>query len=157
MTWAPFVAALLVMFFARKNPLLVRLLSLAGASISLVASLWVYFAYDRSAAGFQFQESMPLVPSLGISYLFAVDGMSALMSLLTSIIIFAGVFASWTVKERSQEFYALLLILVTGVYGVFVSLDLFVFFLFFEIVVLLMFVLIGILGSFGLVIVLVMF
>ena len=75
--------------------------------------------------------------------------MSALMSLLTSIIIFAGVFASWTVKERSQEFYALLLILVTGVYGVFVSLDLFVFFLFYEIAVLPMYLLIGIWGSSG--------
>jgi NADH-quinone oxidoreductase subunit M len=149
MTWAPFVVALAVMFFARRNPLLVRLLSLAGASISLLASLWVYIAYDRTAAGFQFQESMTLVPSLGISYLLAIDGMSALMALLTSIIIFAGVFASWTVAERSQEFYALLLILVTGVYGVFVSLDLFVFFLFYEIAVLPMYLLIGIWGSSG--------
>src|SRR6185369_13161023 len=82
-------------------------------------------------------------------YLFAVDGISALMSLLTSIIIVAGVFASWTVKERSQEFYALLLILVTGVYGVFVSLDLFVFFLFYELAVLPMYLLIGIWGSSG--------
>ena len=89
------------------------------------------------------------MPSLGISYLLAIDGMSALMCLLTSIIIFAGVFASWTVKERSQEFYALLLLLVTGVYGVFVSLDLFVFFLFYEIAVLPMYLLIGIWGSSG--------
>ena len=58
-------------------------------------------------------------------------------------------FASWTVKERSQEFYALLLLLVTGVYGVFVSLDLFVFFLFYEIAVLPMYLLIGIWGSSG--------
>ena len=69
--------------------------------------------------------------------------------LLTAIIIFAGVFASWTVKERSQEFYALLLLLVTGVFGVFVSLDLFVFFLFYEIAVLPMYLLIGIWGSSG--------
>ena len=149
MTWAPFIAALAVMFFARRNPLLVRLLSLAGASVSLIASLWIYVTYDRVTAGFQFQESLPLVPSLGISYFFGIDGMSALMCLLTSIIIFAGVFASWTVKERSQEFYALLLILVTGVYGVFVSLDLFVFFLFYEIAVLPMYLPIGIWGSSG--------
>jgi NADH-quinone oxidoreductase subunit M len=149
MTWAPFVAALAIMFFARTRPLLVRWVSLAGASVSLVASLWVYWAYDRAAAGFQFQEEIVLVPALGISYLLAIDGMSALMSLLTSIIIFAGVFASWTVKERSQEFYALLLVLVTGVYGVFVSLDLFIFFLFYEIAVLPMYLLIGIWGSSG--------
>ena len=149
MTWAPFVAALVVMFFARQRPLLVRWASLLGATVSLVASVWVYWTYDRELAGFQFQEEFALVPSLGISYLFAVDGISALMSLLTSIIIFAGVFASWTVKQRSQEFYALLLLLVTGVYGVFVSLDLFIFFLFYEIAVLPMYLLIGIWGSSG--------
>jgi len=149
MTWAPFVAALVVMFFARQRPLLVRWASLVGATVSLVASVWVYWAYDRELAGFQFQEEFALVPSLGISYIFAVDGISALMSLLTSIIIFAGVFASWTVKQRSQEFYALLLLLVTGVYGVFVSLDLFIFFLFYEIAVLPMYLLIGIWGSSG--------
>src|SRR5687767_5825261 len=149
MTWAPFVAGLVVMFFARTRPLLVRYVSLAGATVSLVCSLWVYWAYDRATAGFQFNEAFDLVPALGISYLFAVDGISALMCLLTSIIIFAGVFASWTVKSRSQEFYALLLILTTGVYGVFVSLDLFVFFLFYEIAVLPMYLLIGIWGSSG--------
>jgi len=149
MTWAPFVAALIVMFFARHRPLLVRWTSAAGATVSLVASLWLYWTYDRAAAGFQFQEEFSLVPSLGISYLLAIDGISLLMCLLTSIIIFAGVFASWTVKERGQEFYALLLILTTGVYGVFVSLDLFVFFLFYEIAVLPMYLLIGIWGSTG--------
>src|SRR5687767_14552471 len=149
MTWAPFVAALIVMFFARRSPMLVRWTSLAGATVSLLASVWIFWAYDRELAGFQFKEEFALVPSLGISYLFAVDGIGVLMSLLTSIIIFAGVFASWTVKERSQEFYALLLILVTGVYGVFVSLDLFIFFLFYEIAVLPMYLLIGIWGSSG--------
>ena len=149
MTWAPFVSAIIIMFFARNRPLLVRWTALLGAFVSLVASLWVYVEYDRGAAGFQFQEEMALVPSLGISYLLGLDGMSALLSLLTSIIIFAGVFASWTVKERGQEFYALLLLLVTGVYGVFVSLDLFIFFLFYEIAVLPMYLLIGIWGSSG--------
>jgi NADH-quinone oxidoreductase subunit M len=149
MTWAPFVAALIIMFGARHRPLLVRWTSLSGATVSLVASLWVYCTYDGVAAGFQFHEEMPLVPSLGISYLLAVDGISALMCLLTSIIIFAGVFASWTTKQRSQEFYALLLVLVTGVYGVFVTLDLFILFLFYEIAVLPMYLLIGIWGSSG--------
>src|SRR6267143_1159423 len=149
MTWAPFVSAIVIMFAARHRPLLVRLTALAGATVSLVASLLVYYGYDRTAAGFQFHEQLALVPSLGINYLLAIDGMSALLALLTSIIIFAGVFASWTVKERGQEFYALLLLLVTGVYGVFVSLDLFVFFLFYEIAVLPMYLLIGIWGSSG--------
>jgi NADH-quinone oxidoreductase subunit M len=149
MTWAPFVSAIVIMFCARHRPLLVRLTGLAGATVSLVASLVVYYEYNRATAGFQFNETFALVPSLGINYLLAVDGMGALLCLLTSIIIFAGVFASWTVKERGQEFYALLLLLVTGVYGVFVSLDLFVFFLFYEIAVLPMYLLIGVWGSSG--------
>jgi NADH-quinone oxidoreductase subunit M len=148
-TWAPFASALVIMFLARRRPRLVRWTAVAGTAVSLAASIWVCWAYDRVAAGFQFREELPLVPALGITYLLAIDGMSALMLLLTSIIIFSGVFASWTIKERSQEFYALLLILVTGVYGVFVSLDLFILFLFYEIAVLPMYLLIGIWGSSG--------
>ncbi len=148
-TWAPFVAALIIMAFGRSRPLLVRWTAVAGATVSTVGAIWLYGAYDQTAGGFQFHETIALVPSLGISYQLALDGMSLVMVVLTAIIIFAGVFASWTVKTRDQEFYALLLILVTGVFGVFVSLDLFVFFLFYEIAVLPMYLLIGIWGSSG--------
>src|SRR5262252_7022060 len=148
-TWAPFAGAVLIMFTARHRPRLVRWLAILSTGLALALSLAIYIAYDREAAGFQFYEEISLVPPLGIKYQLAVDGMSLLMVLLTSIIIFAGAFASWTVKERSQEFYALLLVLVTGVYGVFVSLDLFVLFLFYEIAVLPMYLLIGIWGSSG--------
>src|SRR4029079_11455338 len=93
--------------------------------------------------------SWALVPSFGISYHLALDGMGLVLVLLTAIILFAGVFASWTVQTRGQEVYALVLLLVTGVFGVFVSFDLFVFFLFYEIAVLPMYLLIGIWGSTG--------
>jgi NADH-quinone oxidoreductase subunit M len=148
-TWAPFIGALLIMFTARHRPLAVRLIALVTTAISTILSIWIFVAYEREAAGFQFYEKVPLVPPLGISYELGVDGMSLLMVLLTSIIIFAGVFASWTVQVRSQEFYALLLALVTGVYGVFCSLDLFILFLFYELAVLPMYLLIGIWGSSG--------
>jgi NADH-quinone oxidoreductase subunit M len=148
-TWAPFAGALLIMFAARHRPLAVRLIAAVTTGISAALSVWIYVAYDREPAGFQFYEKVPLVPPLGISYELAVDGISLLMVLLTSIIIFAGVFASWTVAVRSQEFYALLLALVTGVYGVFVSLDLFILFLFYELAVLPMYLLIAIWGSTG--------
>src|SRR5437660_5532112 len=148
-TWAPFVGALLIMFTARHRPRAVRLIAAISTGVSAALALWLYVAYDRQASGFQFYEKVPLVPRLGIDYELAVDGMSLLLVLLPSIIIFAGVFASWTVATRSQEFYALLLALVTGVYGVFVSLDLFVFFLFYELAVLPMSLLIGIWGSSG--------
>ncbi len=148
-TWSPFVGAVLIMFLARHRPLAVRLIALVTTAISTVLSVFIFVVYNREAAGFQFHEKLPLVPPLGIAYEVAVDGMSLLLVLLTSIIIFAGVFASWTVTTRSQEFYALLLALVTGVYGVFVSIDLVVFFLFYELAVLPMYLLIGIWGSSG--------
>jgi len=148
-TWSPFVGALLIMFTARHRPRAVRLIAAVTTGVSLLLSLGIYVAYDREGAGFQFYEKVALVPPLGISYELGVDGISLLLVLLTAIIIFAGVFASWTVKVRSQEFYALLLALVTGVFGVFVSLDLFVLFLFYELAVLPMYLLIGIWGSSG--------
>ncbi len=149
MTWAPFVAALVIMAVGRSRPRVVRLTASAGALVSTVVALWLFVAYDQGVGGFQFHEQIALVPSLGISYQLAIDGMSLILVVLTAIIILAGVFASWTVRTRDQEFYALLLVLVTGVFGVFVSLDLFVFFLFYEIAVLPMYLLIGIWGSSG--------
>ena len=148
-TWLPFVGALLIMFTARHRPRAVRWIAVVTTGISTLLSIYAYATYNHEAAGFQFYEKVPLVPPLGISYELGVDGISLLMVLLTSIIISAGVFASWTVAVRSQEFYALLLALVTGVYGVFASLDLFVLFLFYELAVLPMYLLIGIWGSTG--------
>jgi NADH-quinone oxidoreductase subunit M len=148
-TAAPFVGALLIMFAARNRPALVRGLALASTAVSLVLSIHLSLAYRPDVGGFQFTERYPLVPSIGVAVELGVDGISILMILLTSIIIVAGVFASWTVRVRDQEFYALLLTLVTGVFGVFCSLDLFVFFLFYELAVLPMYLLIGIWGSTG--------
>jgi NADH-quinone oxidoreductase subunit M len=148
-TWAPFLGALLIMFTARGSPRAVRLIAVTATGVSAVGSLVAYAAYDRDAGGFQFYERWPLVPPLGIAYELGADGMSLVLVLLTAIIIFSGVFASWTITVRSQEFYALLLVLVTGVFGVFVALDLFVFFLFYELAVLPMYLLIGIWGSSG--------
>ena len=99
-TWSPFVGALLIMFTARHSPRAVRLIAAVTTGISAALSLWIYVAYERETAGFQFYEKVPLVPPLGISYELGVDGISLLMVLLTSIIIMAGVFASWTVAVR---------------------------------------------------------
>ncbi|MGH7348231.1 MAG: NADH-quinone oxidoreductase subunit M, partial [Candidatus Rokuibacteriota bacterium] len=103
MTWSPFLGALLIMFTARQSPRAVRWISVVTTGISAALSLWLYVAYDGENAGFQFYEKVPLVPPLGISYELGVDGISLVMILLTSIIIVAGVFASWTVTVRTQE------------------------------------------------------
>ncbi len=146
-TGTPFVAALLIMFTARRRPAAVRGIAAAAATLSLALSVYAYFAYQPERGGFQFYERYPLVPALGIAVEFGADGISLLLILLTALIIFAGVFASWTIRVRDQEFYALLLTLVTGVFGVFCALDLFVFFLFYELAVLPMYLLIGIWGT----------
>jgi NADH:ubiquinone oxidoreductase subunit 4 (subunit M) len=149
-----------VVAFSMNLPALVCLVGVLAYPIGYAAYVSVHDVSVRQRRSGEMPEAglsnfarlLALVPPLGIKYQLAVDGMSLLMVLLTSIIIFAGSFASWTVKERSQEFYALLLLLlllVTGVYGVFVSLDLFVLFLFYEIAVLPMYLLIGIWGSSG--------
>src|SRR5689334_25255090 len=97
----PFIGAVLIMFLARHRPLTVRIIATVTTAVSTALSLWLYVAYDREAAlqgtNFQFYEKVSLVPPLGINYELGIDGISLLMVLLTSIIIFAGVFASWTV------------------------------------------------------------
>ena len=104
----------------RPPPPAVRLIALVTTTVSAVLSVFIFVVYEREAAGFQFRGAVHWFRR-SASRTRSVHGMSLLMVLLTSIIIFAGVFASWTVSTRSQEFYALLLALVTGVYGVFVS------------------------------------
>jgi NADH-quinone oxidoreductase subunit M len=148
-TATPFVAAVLIMVFGRRRPAVVRGVAAAAAIVTLGLAIHLYLGYQPAAGGFQFYERYPLVPAFGISLELGADGMSVLLILLTALIIFGGVFASWTVRVRDQEFYALLLTLVTGVFGVFCALDLFVFFLFYELAVLPMYLLIGIWGSSG--------
>jgi len=144
---APAVAATLMLPFPASWFWLHRGLALLGAIVSLVGSVVVAFHYDLLAGGLQFGELYPFVPSLGINLRLAVDGWGVSLLLLTGLITLAGVSASLTLKVRPKEFFAMLLLLVAGVFGVFVAQDLFIFFLFYEIAVLPMYLLIGIWGS----------
>ena len=144
---APFVAALALLLVPDPQRLIVRWVSLLGALVGLVGSIAVARGYDTARGGLQFYEQYPLVPSLGIQLRLAADGWSVSLLLLTGLIIVAGVLATWTLERREREFYIMLLVLVAGVFGVFVAQDLFVFFLFYEIAVLPMYLLIGIWGS----------
>ncbi len=144
---APFLAAVVLVFLPRSAGTAVRITSLVGALVSLIGSILVAIDYDRQALGMQFVEDYPLVDSLGIRLTLAADGWSVVLLLLTGIIIVAGVFSSWYIEDRQRDFFVFLLVLVAGVFGVFVAQDLFVFFLFYEIAVLPMYLLIGIWGS----------
>jgi NADH-quinone oxidoreductase subunit M len=147
MVFAPAVAAAALLGIPNEQRLAVRLVSLAGASVSLLCSIAAILTYDRSAGGLQLVETHAIVPALGINLKLGLDGWGLALELLTGLIIVAGIFASWTLKEREKEFFILLLVLVAGVFGVFCAQDLFVFFLLYEIAVLPMYLLIAIWGS----------
>ncbi len=144
---APALAAVVVILLPPRARTGIRVASLLGAAVSLGGSVVALVGFDRSARGLQRVEDYPLVPSLGVHLRFALDGWGGPLLLLTGIIIFAGVLASWGLRTREKEFFVLLLVLVSGVFGVFVTQDLLVFFLFYEIAVLPMYLLIGIWGS----------
>ena len=145
--FTPLTASLVLLLIPRQLRTLVRITALTGAGLTLPAAIWLFAAYNRQVAGFQFEQTVPWVPSLGISYHVGVDGTSVVLILLTAIIITGGIFASWTQKVRTKEFLSLLLLLVSGVFGVFASRDLFFLFLFYEIAVLPMYLLIGVWGT----------
>ncbi len=120
--------------------------ALAAGAVALILSVWAYFSYDVAAAGYQFIEKYTWLKALGISYQVGLDGMNAPLVLLTGVVMFTGVLISWGIDDRPREFFAFLFILATGVYGVFVSLDLFMLFFFYEIAVFPMYLLISIWG-----------
>ncbi len=151
----PMAGAGLLIFIPGANILAVRRFSLAVALVAALLSLYVFLAYDHTAGGMQFERTWnwlalpgpwPLGDS-GITLRLGVDGIAALMVLLTGIVLFTGVLVSWNIGDRAKEFFVLYLFLLAGVFGVFVTLDMFFFFFFYELAVMPMYLLIGVWGS----------
>ena len=157
-TFTPLVAALIILLLPPQRKNEARAVALAAASFALLLSFWVYLQYlTQHLTGYQFVEKYTWVniSPLVISLHFGVDGMSAPLVLLTGIVMFTGVLISWGddhphvmagIQDRPREFFAFLFILAWGVIGVFVSLDLFMLFFFYEIAVFPMYLLIVIWG-----------
>ncbi len=143
----PAVGVVVLLLTPGRMTAAVKWISLATATAALGLSLWVFFVYDKAAAGYQLEETYQWLEGIGISFHLAVDGISVPMILLTGIVMFTGVLMSWRVNNRTKDFFVLLLTLVSGVYGVFISLDLFFLFFFYELAVLPMYLLIGVWGS----------
>lgn len=141
------VPAIIIAAIPDRYPDLMRGVGTGFALLSLILSLLVFLAYDPVTGGFQFIEQLDWIPQLGVSYLLGVDGINLPMLLLNGIVIFTGALMSWNIAERTKEYWVWLLLLTTGVYGVFSALDLFLFFVFYELAVLPMYLLIGIWGS----------
>jgi NADH-quinone oxidoreductase subunit M len=145
--FTPILAGLLILLIPAERKTEVRVAALAAATFALFLSIWAYFAYDIPAGGYQFVEKYTWLPALGISYHVGIDGMNAPLVLLTGVVMFTGVLISWGIDDRPREFFAFLFILATGVFGVFVTLDLFMLFFFYEIAVFPMYLLISIWGG----------
>lgn len=170
--FVPIVAAIIILFINEDNRDLIRGIAITSAVIVLALSAAVYFSYNGQvealssaqaamenpaeladigaqgvasklfADGLFFEEQVTWVKALGIKYHVALDGLNAPMVLLTGMVAVAGVLISWDL-ERTREFMAFFLLLVAGVYGVFISIDLFTLFFFYELAIFPMYLLIA--------------
>lgn len=130
----------------------VRGVMVAGSSCLLLLSIWltVSFIQMRAAgdtAPMLFTYSTPWFAPLNIEYAVGVDGISVVMLLLSSVIVFTGTFASWQLKPLTKEYFLWFTLLSTGVYGFFISIDMFTMFMFYEVALIPMYLLIGVWGS----------
>jgi len=144
---APVIGALIIVFIPKEEYKTIKSVAAVATGVSLVLTLITYFGYDKTIGGMQFLENIPWTKDLGVTYALGVDGISLPMALLTSLIGFSAVYASWNVDKRPKDFFVLLLILISGVMGTFLARDLFIFFLFYEVVVIPIYIMVIIWGS----------
>ena len=138
--------AFLVLLLPEDQPQLVRGLGTGVAALSLGLVVLVYLSY-KPGQGYQFHESLPWLPQFGINYALAVDGISVVMLLLNGIIVLTAALMSWNIETRVRQYWSMLLLLAAGAYGVFISLDLLLLFVFYELTLFPKFLLITLWGS----------
>ena len=150
-TYLPLAGALVLLLIPSERKALIARLATAVAGLGFLVSLPLWFAWEgapRDVHGFRFVQEAPWIDSIGAKYLVGVDGISMLLVLLTTLLGFIAVLSSWeAIQERVKEYYVFLLLLQTGMLGVFVSLDFFLFYVFWEVMLVPMYFLIGIWGS----------
>ncbi len=143
--FTPLVGAVLLLFL--RGDKLVKSVSILFAAITLVLSVVLYVSFDATQSGFQFVEYVPWVYSLNIAYHLGIDGISLLMIVLTTFLTLISLVASWSsVNKRIKSFNFFVLLLEVGMLGVFSSLDLFLFYIFWEAMLVPMYFIIGIWG-----------
>ncbi len=144
----PALTAILILLIPRTNELLVRGVALAGTAATFIVSLAMYAQFIPGEAGFQLVERLPWVQSIGAEWHLGVDGISLFLMLLTTLLSMLCILSSWgSVHERVKEYHFFFLLLETGLLGVFSALDLFLFYVMFELVLVPMFFLIGVWGG----------
>ncbi|MGE0083041.1 MAG: NuoM family protein [Desulfococcaceae bacterium] len=138
---------LIILFLPPERQKAVKQVSAVCSGITLILSLYLFIAYDKAQGGLQFVEKISWVPSMGITYFNAVDGFSLPMLLLTGIVFFTAVLTMWELEYRVKEFFALIFLLVLGVFGMFMAMDLFFIFVWYDVSLFPMYLLIAIWGS----------
>jgi NADH-quinone oxidoreductase subunit M len=147
-TWLPTVGAIIILVLFKKDQAnAIKKFATAWFGLAFVASLFL-LTYNRAVGGMQFLEDYQWIPVIGARYQMGVDGVAMLLIVLTTLLGVIAALSSWNyIQKREKEYYALLLFLQTAVVGVFASMDLFLFYLFFEVSLVPMYFLIGIWGG----------
>ena len=147
MTFIPIAGMLIVLCLPSAAHNLIRWTAAITTVPPLLLAIWLFVYFDRTQAGFQFVEHHAWIPSFNIEYFVGVDGISITMVLLTALLSFLCMFASWGIEKAVKGYFALFLLLDAAMMGVFVSLDFFLFYIFWELMLLPMYFLIGIWGG----------
>src|SRR5215831_9438148 len=146
--FTPLAGALILLLVNKQNEHAIRLGATIVAAVGFLISIPLWFWFNPQGADFQLVERAPWIPSIGAEYFLGVDGLSTLLILLTTLMGTIATLSSWAaITERVKEYYIFLLILQTGMLGAFMSLDFLLFFLFWEVMLVPMYFLIGIWGS----------
>jgi NADH-quinone oxidoreductase subunit M len=143
----PVIGAIIIALLPGANPRRIKLTAAFFTAVSFALSLALFAMFDRSIDGPQFVEQLSWIPAFNVQYFMGVDGLSLPLVLLTTFIGFLAVLISWKVDLRIKEYFAWLLLLEMGILGVFCSLDLILFFIFWEVELIPMYMLITIWGT----------
>jgi NADH-quinone oxidoreductase subunit M len=153
MIFFPLFGALVILLLPAGKEALSKWVALATAAAVMVGAVYLYFAYDRSFsmangnAGLQFIHHAVWIPSFNVEYFVGVDGLSVTMVILTALVSLVAVGASWGINKQLKGYFALFLLLETGMMGTFCAIDFFLFYIFWELMLLPMYFLIGIWGG----------
>ena len=146
--FTPLAGALLLLFIPRDMETAHRIAGNVFGVLGFLVSLPLLRWFNLNWGGFAFEESAEWIPSIGAKYHLGIDGISLLLVLLTTLLGMIAILSSWSaIHQRTKEYYILLLLLQTGMIGVFVSLDFFLFYVFWEVMLVPMYFLIGVWGS----------
>ena len=147
--WMPFIGVLVTLFIPKSKETYVKYWALINTAITFALTLVLYSRFDTTLAGMQtaFNISMPWISSFHINYVLGVDGISMPMILLTALLFMICILSSWKMEKQVKGYFALFLFLQMAVFGVFLSLDFFLFYVFWEVMLIPMFFLIGIWGG----------